>query len=141
MSPSTFSMASSTRASAMPADAAIPTRKEARPAPQGPLRAFWRSFRENQGAVTGLTIVVIIALLAIFAPFIAPHDPLEQFRGFTKLPPFWDAGSDPRFILGTDAVGRDMLSRLIYGARVSLFIGLSVMVVSTLAGAALGLAA
>ena len=125
----------------MPADAAIRTRKETRPAPPGPLRAFWRSFRENQGAVTGLTVVVIIALVAIFAPFIAPHDPLEQFRGFTKLPPFWEAGSDPRFILGTDAVGRDMLSRLIYGARVSLFIGLSVMVVSTLAGAALGLAA
>ena len=83
----------------------------------------------------------IIIFIAIFAPFLAPHDPLEQFRGFTKLPPFWVEGSDSRFILGTDAVGRDMLSRLIYGARISLFIGLSVMVVSMIVGVALGLAA
>ena len=66
---------------------------------------------------------------------------MEQFRGFTKLPPFWVEGSDPSFILGTDAVGRDMLSRLMYGARISLFIGLSVMVVSMVVGVALGLAA
>src|ERR1041384_6041843 len=101
MSASTSSMASSTRVSAMPADAAIPTRKETRPAPPGPLLAFWHSFRENQGAVTGLIVVAIITLVAIFAPLIAPHNPLEQYRGFTKLPPFWDAGSDSRFILGT----------------------------------------
>jgi dipeptide transport system permease protein len=72
---------------------------------------------------------------------LAPHDPIEQYRGFTKLPPFWVEGHDPRFILGTDAVGRDMLSRLMYGARVSLFIGLAVMVVSMLVGIALGLSA
>ncbi len=110
-------------------------------APPGPLIAFWLAFRENRGAVMGLAVVTVIVFTAIFAGFIAPHDPLEQFRGFSKLPPFWKEGSDPRFVLGTDAVGRDMLSRLMYGARVSLFIGIAVMAVSMVFGIALGLAA
>ena len=122
----------------MPADAAVPA---VRAAPPGPLLAFWRAFRENRGAVAGLVVVGFICLVAIFAPLIAPHSPVEQFRGFTRLPPFWEEGSDPRFLLGTDAVGRDMLSRIIYGARVSLFIGLAVMVVAAIVGIALGLAA
>ena len=111
------------------------------PAPPGPIRAFWRAFRENRGAVLGLAVVSFILFVAIFANVLAPYSPIEQFRGFSKLPPFWVEGSDPQFILGTDAVGRDMLSRLMYGARVSLFIGLSVMVVSMVVGVALGLAA
>jgi dipeptide transport system permease protein len=123
----------------MPADGAIPAVRAA--APPGPLAAFWRAFRENRGAVAGLAVVAAICLVAIFAPLIAPHSPIEQFRGFSKLPPFWEEGGDRRFLLGTDAVGRDMLSRIIYGARVSLFIGLAVMVVAALAGIALGLAA
>ena len=110
-------------------------------APPGPLTAFWRAFRENRGAVAGLIVVVTILLVAIFAGVIAPHDPIEQYKGFTKLPPFWAEGSDPRFLLGTDAVGRDMLSRLMYGARVSLFIGIAVMAVSMVFGIALGLIA
>ena len=109
--------------------------------PPSELVAFWRSFRENRGAVIGLTVVVAIALVAIFADFIAPHDPIEQFRDFTKLKPVWTENGDWRFLLGTDALGRDMLSRLIHGARVSLFIGLMVMVVSIVVGVALGLSA
>ena len=109
--------------------------------PPGPLLAFWGAFRENRGAVLGLTVVCLVALMAIFAGVLAPHDPIEQFRGFTKLPPFWLDGSDPRFLLGTDPVGRDLLSRIMYGARVSLFIGISVMAVSMVFGIALGLAA
>jgi dipeptide transport system permease protein len=107
----------------------------------GPLIAFWLAFRENRGAVMGLAVVTVIVFTAIFANFIAPHDPLEQFRGFSKLPPFWMDGADTRFLLGTDAVGRDMLSRIMYGARVSLFIGIAVMAVSMVFGIALGLAA
>jgi dipeptide transport system permease protein len=122
----------------MPADAAIPARRNA---PPNQFQAFWRAFRENRGAVAGLVVVALIVLVAIFAPLIAPHSPIEQFRGFSKLPPIWVEGSDPRFLLGTDAVGRDMLSRIIYGARVSLFIGLAVMVVAAIVGIALGLAA
>ncbi len=112
-----------------------------RVAPPTPWRAFWNAFSENRGAVIGLAVVVFISLLALFAPVLAPYDPLEQIKGATRLPPFWSDGADPRFLLGTDAVGRDMLSRLMYGARISLFIGLSVMSVSMVVGVALGLAA
>jgi dipeptide transport system permease protein len=122
----------------MPADIALSTPHQAQPAP---LVEFWRSFRENRGAVIGLAIVVAICIVALFAPLLAPHSPIEQFRGFAKLPPAWVEGGNPRFLLGTDPLGRDMLSRIIYGARISLFIGLSVMVVSAVTGVALGLAA
>lgn len=123
----------------MPVDASLPA--VARPiAPPSPLLSFWRSFRENRGAVMGLVVVVLVIFVAIFAHVLAPHDPLEQFRGFTKLPPIWVDGGSWTYPLGTDAVGRDMLSRLMYGARISLFIGLSVMLVSMICGVVLGLA-
>jgi dipeptide transport system permease protein len=109
--------------------------------PPGPLRAFWSSFSENRGAVIGLAFVCLIVFVALFAPWLAPYDPIEQVKGATRLPPFWTKGADPRFILGTDAVGRDMLSRLMYGARISLLIGLCVMSVSMLVGIVLGLIA
>jgi dipeptide transport system permease protein len=99
------------------------------------------AFSENRGAVVGLAVVCAVVLIALMAPLLAPHDPLEQVKGATKLPPFWVDGADPRFWLGTDAVGRDMLSRLMFGARISLFIGLAVMVVSMVVGVSLGLAA
>ncbi len=121
----------------MPSDTTIAVQA----APPGPLMAFWRAFRENRGAVVGLVVVATIIFIAVFAGFLAPHNPIEQYRGFSKLPPFWMEGSDPRFFLGTDAVGRDMLSRLMYGARVSLFIGIAVMAVSMVMGIALGLTA
>ena len=110
-------------------------------APAGPLLGFWRSFRENRGAVIGMFVVGIIVLTAIFADLLAPHNPIEQFRGFSRLPPAWMANGNWQFFLGTDAVGRDMLSRLMFGARISLFIGLSVMAVSMVFGILLGLAA
>ena len=110
-------------------------------APPGPLLSLWRSFRENRGAVLGLFVVVIIALVAVFANFLAPHSPIEQFRDFTKLPPVWNEGGNWQFPLGTDALGRDMLSRIMYGSRISLFIGLSVMAVSMITGILLGIAA
>ena len=110
-------------------------------APRGPLAEFWAAFSENRGAVAGLVLLTIVALLALFADLVAPHSPIEQFREFSKLPPVWETGGDWRFALGTDALGRDMLSRLIHGARVSLFIGLSVMAVSVAIGIVLGLVA
>jgi dipeptide transport system permease protein len=110
-------------------------------APPGPLVAFWRSFRENRGAVLGLVVVVVVIIMAIFANVLAPYDPLEQFRDVTKLPPIWVEGGSWAHPLGTDPLGRDMLSRLLFGARISLFIGLSVMVVSALVGVSLGLLA
>ena len=109
--------------------------------PAGPFAAFWSAFSHNRGAVGGLIILLTIIVLAIFAEWIAPYSAIEQFRGMTKLPPAWAEGGDARFVLGTDALGRDMLSRLIYGARISLFIGLSVMSVSVVIGITLGLVA
>ncbi len=109
--------------------------------PAGPFAAFWSAFSQNRGAVGGLIILLTIIVLAIFAEWIAPYSAIEQFRGMTKLPPAWAEGGDARFVLGTDALGRDMLSRLIYGARISLFIGLSVMSVSVVIGITLGLVA
>jgi len=108
-------------------------------APPGPLLSFWRSFRENRGAVIGLAVVCSIVFIAIFANFLAPYSPIEQYRGFTRLPPVWVEGGNWAYPLGTDPVGRDMLSRILYGSRISLFIGLSVMFVSAVAGVLLGL--
>ena len=108
-------------------------------APPGQLRSFWHSFRENRGAVIGLAVVGFVVFIAIFANFLAPYDPLEQYRGFTRLPPIWVKGGNWSFPLGTDPLGRDMLSRVLYGSRISLFIGLSVMFVSAVAGVLLGL--
>lgn len=113
-------------------------------APPGPLKTFWLSFRENKGAVAGLAVLFIVGLVAIFADQLAPFSPLEQFRGDGKnllLPPAWQEGGTATFLLGTDGASRDTLSRLIHGARLSLFIGLAVMCVSIVFGVLLGLVA
>ena len=102
-------------------------------APPGQLRTFWLSFSENKGAVAGLVVLLVVGLVAIFADQLAPFSPLEQFRGDGKnllLPPAWQEGGTWKFVLGTDGASRDTLSRLIHGARLSLFIGLAVMCVS-----------
>jgi dipeptide transport system permease protein len=104
------------------------------------LAAFWTVYRENKGAVAGLWVLGVIVFCAVFANFIAPHSPIEQFRDAIRAPPLW-AGGGWKFILGADGLGRDTLSRLIYGARVSLFIGLAVMGLSSALGVALGLSA
>jgi len=110
------------------------------PMPPSPAHAFWHAFRENRGAVIGLVVVMGVVLLALFADVIAPYPPNEQFRDAVRAAPAWADGGSMRFILGTDSLGRDMLSRLIHGARISLFIGLSVMGVSFVIGGLLGLA-
>jgi len=105
------------------------------------LADFWKYFSENKGAVAGLIFFVCVVLVAIFADFLAPHLPNEQYREALLVPPFWQEGGDIRFPLGTDAVGRDMLSRLIYGSQYSLFIGCIVVSVSLAIGVVLGLVA
>ena len=107
--------------------------------PPSPFQAFWAAFAENRGALTGLYLVLAIIVTAILAGVLAPHSPYEQFRDAVLAPPVWAEGGTSRFWLGTDDLGRDMLSRLLYGARVSLFIGVSVMGVSLVAGIILGL--
>src|SRR5438876_12295382 len=87
----------------------------------------------------GLGLTIALILIAIFAGVVAPHPPYEQYREFTLPPPAWQAGGSPDFILGTDPVGRDILSRLIYGTRLSLLIGLISVAISLSLGGALGL--
>ena len=120
------------------AEAVLPTVERA---PPGPLREFWYYFSENKGAVGGLIVIALVVLAAVFADQIAPHPPAEQYRDHFLAPPFWMAGGSAEFLLGTDAVGRDILSRIIYGARFSLLIGLIVIVLSLSIGVVLGLVA
>jgi dipeptide transport system permease protein len=103
------------------------------------LSEFWYYFSRNKGAVIGLVVFLFVLLMAIFAPIVAPHDPIVPYTGMQRLPPAWSEGGNSSFLLGTDAVGRDMLSRLIYGTRFSLFIGLVVASLSAVAGVLLGL--
>jgi len=105
------------------------------------LREFWFYFSENRGAVAGFAVVLAVVLTAVFADFIAPHSPVEQFRDHLLQPPAWQDGGSWTFPLGTDAVGRDMLSRLIHGSQYSLLIGCIVVVLSLTFGVLLGLVA
>ncbi len=105
------------------------------------LKEFWSYFKENRGAVIGLVVFVLIILIAVFAPIVAPHLPNEQYRDALLKPPFWEEDGSLKFLLGTDAVGRDMLSRLIYGSRYSLLVGCVVVSISLIAGVLLGLVA
>ncbi|WP_420859322.1 ABC transporter permease subunit [Marivivens marinus] len=105
------------------------------------LREFWYYFRENRGAVIGLWVFALFLLVAAFAPLLAPYDPTEQFRDYTLLPPAWQEGGSWAFPLGTDPLGRDMLSRLIEGARFSFFVGVVVVTIATTGGIIIGLIA
>ncbi|WP_418319457.1 ABC transporter permease subunit [Piscinibacter sakaiensis] len=109
--------------------------------PAQPLREFWSDFSANRGALAGLIIVVTVLLLALFAPQIAPYPPDQTDASVFLQPPMWQAGGSAAHPLGTDAIGRDLLSRLIHGARLSLVIGLAVVALSVLIGTVLGLTA
>lgn len=88
--------------------------------------------------ILAMSLLGVTAVFAIFAPLIAPYDPAQTFEGAYSLPPFFLDGWDPRFLLGTDDVGRDLFSRLIYGARISLLAGFAVTVLSLVIGVVLG---
>ncbi len=107
---------------------------------------FWQGLKQNRGAVIGLVLITVFAFLAIFAGLIAPYDPSEIFEKSLRLKPFWqnqEALQSPHLgvshLLGTDDVGRDVLSRLLYGARVSLGIGTLVVLLSASFGTVIGL--
>jgi peptide/nickel transport system permease protein len=80
-------------------------------------------------------------LAAIFAPLVAPHDPLAQDLLFERLPPFWQQGAEPGYWLGTDSLGRDLLSRLIHGGRIAFIVAFAAAIAACLVGSALGLVA
>ncbi len=102
---------------------------------------FWYLFRQNRGAVLGLCLVGLITLVALFAPLIAPFEPITVFAESLRVPPFWAEGHLGQFLLGTDDLGRDLFSRLIYGSRVSLGIGFFVVAFNLFFGLWLGLLA
>ncbi|MEC8631272.1 MAG: ABC transporter permease subunit [Pseudomonadota bacterium] len=105
------------------------------------LAEFWFYFRENRGAVIGLWVFAIFVALAVLADVIAPFDPIAQNRDATLLPPIWQDGGTWPHILGTDPLGRDILSRLLHGARYSFFVGIVVVVVAATGGIVIGLVA
>lgn len=105
------------------------------------LAEFWFYFSENRGAVIGLVVFAALVLIAVFADVIAPHSPFEQYRDAVLLPPAWLEGGNWSYPLGTDPVGRDILSRLIYGSQYSLFIGVFVTTLSLTTGIAIGVIA
>lgn len=109
--------------------------------PPGPLREFWQSFTASKGTVAALAVFLLLLTLAIFAGWIAPYDPVEQYRDRMLVPPVWYAGGSTQHLLGTDEAGRDILSRLIFGARISLFIALVSVILSLVPGVVLGLLA
>jgi peptide/nickel transport system permease protein len=99
----------------------------------------WRKLTRSPFALAGALILLIVIAAALAAPWVAPHDPSQQslFRRFT--PPLWAAGGSAAYPLGTDQVGRDILSRIIHGARISLVVGTLAVVVSLAVGVTLGL--
>ena len=102
---------------------------------------FRRRILGHQGVMIGAAIVLAAVLIALSAPLIAPHDPYYQDLLNRLVPPVWDSRGSWEHILGTDHLGRDYLSRLIYGARISLLIGVGAALISGLIGTVLGVAA
>jgi peptide/nickel transport system permease protein len=107
--------------------------------PESDRSRAWRKLVRNPAAIAGVFILFVVIGAAVAAPYVAPHDPMRQslLRRFT--PPVWVTGGNPAYLLGTDQVGRDILSRIIYGARISLVVGVSAVAVSLVVGVTLGL--
>ena len=100
-----------------------------------------REFSGNGLAVAAAIVVLGFTVLAVFAPWVAPHDPYETDLFRRLQPPAWEDGGDFAFLLGCDALGRDVLSRLIHGTRVSIAVGLAVILIATTIGTLAGLTA
>ncbi len=109
------------------------------PQPPGPLREFWTSFTASKGTVVALAVFLLMVFLAVFAGWVAPYDPIEQYRDRMLVPPAWQVGGSSQHWLGTDEAGRDILSRLIFGARISLLIASVSVFLSLIPGVVLGL--
>ena len=102
-------------------------------------KRFWKLYRRNRAAVLGLILTIFFLVMAIFAPFIAPRNPNTGSLTERLSPPFWMEGGSTKYLLGTDSLGRDILSRVIYGSRISILIGVVVVSVATITGVIIGL--
>ena len=100
-----------------------------------------RRVRGHQGMIIGSVIVVSVLLIALLTPLLAPHDPYQQDLLKRLVPPVWDSRGSWEHVLGTDHLGRDYLSRLIYGARISLLIGIGAALISGIIGTIMGVMA
>ncbi len=101
---------------------------------------IYRKLVRHPMTIIGGLILLVVCGSAVLAPVVAPHDPAKQSLIRRFIPPYWANGGDIRFVLGTDQVGRDMLSRIVHGARISLLVGVSAVAVSLVVGVSLGLA-
>jgi len=113
------------------------------PTPKAPSRAAkrLRALASEPKVIIGGGFILVLIVIAIFAPFVAPKDPLEQDLMAGTLPPAWVEGADPGFLLGTDDLGRDVLSRLIFGTRIALIVAFVAAGLAALIGTLLGLMA
>ena len=104
-------------------------------------RTLWQRIGQNKALTIGCGLLLIITILAIFAPIFSPFDPYVQDLAYRTVPPVWFEKGTWLHPLGTDQLGRDYLSRLLYGARISLLIGVSVACISGLIGTTMGMLA
>lgn len=102
---------------------------------------WWKALKKNKGAIISLYLLLCFLVIALLAPVFAPYNPNMIHEGQLAQPPVWMDGGSRQFILGTDDLGRDLLSRLVYGTRVSLGIGAMVVLLSLTFGVLLGLIA
>ena len=109
--------------------------------PQSSLKRLGKRLLQSKTGMVGLIIVVGVVLMAILAPLLTDNDPAKTDVINRLLPPFWLEGGNTEFLLGTDNLGRDILSRIIYGSRISLLIGISAVLLAGAIGMALGLIA
>lgn len=109
--------------------------------PPSPRALLVRRMLRHKGLLAGLALMALLALLAVFAPLVAGHGPFDQDLAHRLMPPAWDAAGGRAHLLGTDHLGRDYLARLLFGARISLAIGLGAASVGCLIGVTLGVCA
>lgn len=110
-----------------------------KPKKQFALKKLLHSLWKSKTGLVGFIIVLFVVIIAVFAPVLAPYDPQTMNPAMMLKPPFWVEGNDPAYLLGTDNLGRDILSRIIYGSQVSLLVGISSVVLAGIIGIFVGL--
>ncbi|AOE49350.1 ABC transporter permease subunit [Kangiella sediminilitoris] len=103
-------------------------------------KAAWAIYKQNKGALIGTAVLSVIMLMALIGPLLAPYDPAHQFNNKVLVPPIWSSAGDFNYFFGTDDLGRDLLSRLLHGARLSLQLTITVVLIAAISGIVIGAA-